>query len=129
MEPEVALWLKYKEVPKGVIEDITIAYYFEKTRQWRQAETNFRYVKCIVDFDRALKSISKTKKKNIVKKYIINSCEQHYNKLRRTKEFWEVFPSLTGEWLQDKKYFCKLTLQIEMDKEYIKKILDSGNNF
>ena len=39
--------------------------------------------------------------------------------------FFEFFPNLSGNWLQDKKYFNNFVAEREGKKEYVKLILDT----
>ena len=73
----------------------------------------------IFGFENALYSLSKTIKKNLIKKYLKElALYEHYG-LYKSGMFWEFFPHLSGEWLQDKEYFINFIIKRESKKDYI----------
>lgn len=78
----------------------------------------------IFGFENALYSFSKTVKKNLLNKYFEElALDEHY-KLKESGMFYEFFPNLTGLWLQDKEKFINFVTEREINKEYVKLILD-----
>ena len=72
----------------------------------------------IFAFEGALYSFSKTVKKNLLKKYFEElALDEHY-KLIESGMFWEVFPNLSGKWLQDRGFFINFVTERESKKEY-----------
>lgn len=120
------LFEKYKEVP-------TILKYIFIERDYRDmfgksmANDKMKYLyddseTFIRDFDNSL-SLSKTVKKNLLKKAWEEIAYWEYIKLVQSGMFWEFFPNLKGNWFEDKEYFTNFVAEREMKKEYINLIL------
>jgi len=107
METELELWVKYRSVPKDVIEEITIEYYFQNIRYRKQSRVNFNSNKSIIDFDKAVNTLSRTKKMNIIKKLIKN------------KAIWEYRNTKNKQFDKDEDIFVKNKVEEELKKEYI----------
>lgn len=73
----------------------------------------------IFGFENALYSLSKTVKKNLLKKYFEELSWYEHNELLKPGMFWEIFPNLSGVWLQDKEYFINFVTERESKKDYI----------
>lgn len=78
----------------------------------------------IFAFDNSLAGLSKTVKKNLLKKYFEDLAFDEYPKLLKSVIFWEFFPNLTGIWQKDKEYFINFVAERENKKEYIKIVLE-----
>lgn len=77
----------------------------------------------IFAFENALCEFGKVARKNLLKKYFERlSLEEHYE-LLKSGFFWEFFPSLSGQYLQDKEFFTNFIAERENNKEYVKLIL------
>lgn len=111
MSNELELWTKYRAVPKDVIEEMTVEYYFKETRYRKQARVNFNYTKCIDDFDKAVSHFSKVKKRNIIKKLTTN------------KAIWEYRNTTNRQFDKEEGIFVKNKVEEELKKEYISLIL------
>lgn len=79
----------------------------------------------IFAFENALYEFSLRVKINLLKKYWEELALDEWYKLQEVGMFFEFFPNLSGNWLQDKKYFNNFVAEREGKKEYVKLILDT----
>lgn len=77
----------------------------------------------IISFDNAVAEFSKTVKKNLFKKYCEELARSEYYELLRSGMFFEFFPNLSGNYLQDEKEFTKFVTERETNKGWLDKIL------
>lgn len=120
---------KYKEIPT----DLKYAFIEKDYRSMfggkREAEQRMRYMyddteTFIFAFENALCEFTPRVRKNILKKYFESlALDEHY-KLQEMGFFFEFFPQLSGEWLRDKEEFIKFITKREINKRYVKLILE-----
>lgn len=77
----------------------------------------------IYAFDNAVAEFSKTIKNNLFKKYCDKVAVYEYPELLKSGFFWEFFPNLSGNYLQDKEEFHKFVIEREINKGWLNKIL------
>jgi hypothetical protein len=120
---------KYKEIPT----DLKYAFIEKDYRNIfggkKEAESRMRYLyddseTFIFTFDNALAEFTSRVRKGILKKYLETVALDEYYKLQDMGFFFEFFPNLSGEWLRDKEFFTKFVTEREMNKEYVKLILE-----
>lgn len=120
---------KYKEIPTDLKYAFVEKDYTKMFGGKREAELRMRYLyddseTFIFAFDNALAEFTPRVKKNLLKKYFENLTLDEYCKLQDMGFFFEFFPNLSGEWLRDKEFFTTFVTEREMNKEYVKLILE-----
>lgn len=118
---------KYKDIPTD------LKYMFiekDYTKMFGKAEglNQMRYMyddseAFIFAFENALAEFGKVARKNLLKKYFEKITLDEYFKILKSGMFWELFPNLSGEYLQDKDFFTTFITERENNKEYVKLIL------
>lgn len=78
-----------------------------------------------IAFENAIYSLSKTVKKNIIKKTVDNLLvPNEYWSLQRSGMFYEFFPQLSGELGKDREAFTKFWMNRENSKGWIDLVLN-----
>lgn len=88
-------------------------------KQMANAQISYMYdnsADFIFAFEGALYSLSKTVKKNLLKKYFEELALDDYIKLADSGSYFKYF---SGKWLQDKEYFINFVTERESKKEYV----------
>lgn len=76
----------------------------------------------IFAFENALCEFGKVVRKNLLKKYFKELSFKEYYELLKSGMFYEFFPNLSGNYLQDKEFFLNFIAERETEKEYVKLI-------
>jgi len=121
------LFDKWKEIPSKLKYKFILKDYTRMFGSKREAELRMKYMyddteTFIFAFDNAVAEFSKVVKNNILKAYFQEiALDEHYQ-LIKSGMFYEFFPTLSGNWLQDKDEVIKFITIRENNKEYIKLI-------
>ena len=123
----IDIFKKYEAIPTDLkylfIEKDFNRMYGKRFTQQQMAHMYDDTETFIFNFENALCYLSKTVKKNILKKYFENMALYEYPKLLESGMFFEFFPNLIGDWLKDKDFFINFIAERENKKEYVKLIL------
>ena len=122
------LFLDYQDVPTEYKYMIIDKDYRQMFGGKREAEDRMKYMYSdtetfIISFDNAVAEFSKTVKKNLFKKYCEDLARSEYYELLKSGMFFEFFPNLSGNYLQDKEEFAKFVTEREISKGWLDKIL------
>ena len=116
------LFKKYESVPTK-LKYMFIEKDYAKMFGKRMANDQMKYMyddseTFIFAFQNALCEFSVRVRNNLLKKYWEELSLDEYHGLIKLGMFWEFFPNLSGDYLQDKEFFLNFIAERENKKEY-----------
>jgi len=122
-----SLFEKYKEIPtdlKYMFIEKDYAKMFGKVEGLNQMRYMYDDTETFIfAFESALCEFGKVARKNLLNKYFNKISLNEYHGLLKSGFFWEFFPNLSGQYLQDKDFFTTFITERENNKDYVKLIL------
>ena len=126
------LFEKYESIPTKLKYMFIEKDYHKMFGSKREAQDRMRYMyddseTFIFAFQNALCEFSVRVRNNLMKKYWEGLSLDEYYGLIKSGMFWEFFPNLSGDYLQDKTVFLNFIAERENKKEYFTLINSKKN--
>lgn len=114
------MFKKYESIPTK-LKYMFIEKDFTRMFGKQMADDQMRYMyddseDFIFGFENALYSLSKTIKKNLIKKYFEKLAFDEWYEIAESGSYFKYF---SGKWLQDKEFFINFITERESKKDYI----------